>query len=168
MKVITFPSKPVETIIAISILITAVHVIKPLFSNKEGIIAGVFGLIHGLAFSTILSELQLTNERLALSLLGFNIGIELMQLIVIFLVIPWFLLISRYKIYIYYKNFLAVIAIVSSVSWIVERLNGKRNLITEYLEVFTKKSILFVVFLVISFLIFFIFRFKKNEQLNEL
>ena len=98
---------------------------------------------------------------MVLSLLGFNIGIELMQLIVIFLVIPWLLMISRYKIYNYYKNFLAVLAIVASVSWIVERTSGQANIISKYLEIFTQNSILFVVFLFVSFLLFYIFKFKK-------
>ena len=161
LGIITFPRKPVEIVIAFSILITAFHALKPLFPNRENIVAGIFGLIHGLAFSSVLSELNLTKERLVLSLLGFNIGIELMQLIVIFLVIPWLLMISRYKIYNYYKNFLAVLAIVASVSWIVERTSGQANIISKYLEIFTQNSILFVVFLFVSFLLFYIFKFKK-------
>lgn len=164
LKVITFPTKLIEIVIAVSILVTALHVIKPLFPDKENIIAGVFGLIHGLAFSTVLSELQLTNERLVLSLLGFNMGIELMQLIVIFLVIPWFLLISRYRIYKYYKSFLALLAIVASIFWIMERVTEKQNLVSRYIDIFAKNSILFVVFLFISFFLFFLFKFEKNDS----
>ncbi|MFT4062144.1 MAG: HupE/UreJ family protein, partial [Edaphocola sp.] len=163
LGIITFPSKPIEILIAVSILITAFHALKPLFPNRENLIAGFFGLIHGLAFSTVLSELNLTKERLVLSLLGFNIGIELMQLIVIFLVMPWLLLISKYKIYNFYKNFLAVLAIIASVSWIAERISETPNFISKYLEIFTRNSILFVVFLFLSFVLFFVFKFKKCE-----
>ncbi|MFT4031522.1 MAG: HupE/UreJ family protein [Siphonobacter sp.] len=163
LGVLSFPSKIVEIIIALSILITAIHAIKAIFPNRENIVAIVFGLIHGLAFSSILSDLNLEKGRLALSLIGFNIGIELMQLIVILMVIPWLLLISRYQIYNSYKNILAGLAIISSLAWMVERITEKPNVVSKYLEVFTRNSILFVVFLFVSFVMFFVFKFKKNE-----
>lgn len=158
---IKFPVNAIEIIIAISILITAIHAIKPLFPDKENWVALVFGLIHGLAFSTVLSELNLTKERLVFSLLGFNIGIELMQLAVIFLVMPWLLFISRYKIYDQFKIFLASMAIVASVAWILERISGKENFISKYLNLFTENSILFVVFLVLVSLVVYVLRLKK-------
>lgn len=42
--------------------------------------AGLFGLVHGLAFSATLSALDFTGARLALGLFGFNLGVEIMQL----------------------------------------------------------------------------------------
>lgn len=162
LKFITFPAQLIEIIIAISIMVTAIHAIKPLFPNKENIVALIFGLIHGLAFSTVLAELELSNERLVLSLLGFNIGIEIMQLFVILLVMPWLLFASRFKVYDVFKSFLAILAIIASVSWIIERTTNNQNVITEYLNLLTKNSILFVLFLVVVDLIFYIFEFKKN------
>jgi hypothetical protein len=84
-----------------------------------------------------------------------------MQLIVILMVIPWLLLISRYKIYVVYKNILAFLAIIASLAWMTERISEKPNIVSEYLEVFTQHSIWFVVFLLVSFITFFILKFKK-------
>jgi hypothetical protein len=38
--------------------------------------AAGFGLVHGLAFASALAELHLDAARLALALLGFNLGLE--------------------------------------------------------------------------------------------
>lgn len=48
----------------------------------------IFGLVHGLGFAGIMQELNLPQERLALSLIGFNLGVELGQLAVIALAWP--------------------------------------------------------------------------------
>ncbi|MGX1471875.1 UNVERIFIED_CONTAM: hypothetical protein RKD50_000683 [Streptomyces canus] len=43
--------------------------------------AGGFGLGHGMAFSFVLAEMHLSTGQLVTSLLGFNLGIELVQLL---------------------------------------------------------------------------------------
>lgn len=82
------PQGVVEALIAVSILVAAVHAIRPVFPGREAVVAASFGLVHGLAFSATLRELDLTGARLVLSLLGFNLGIEIMQLIIVALVLP--------------------------------------------------------------------------------
>ncbi len=74
------PAQPVEILIAVSLLFFAFHVVRPIFPGKEIYVAAGFGLIHGLAFATVLSELGLSAGQMAVSILGFNLGIELMQL----------------------------------------------------------------------------------------
>lgn len=142
-------TKPVEIIIALSILVTSIHTIKPIFPNKEIYIASIFGLIHGLAFATILTNLNLETNKLILSLLGFNIGIELMQLLVIFIVMPWLLLISSYKTYKLVSFFGATIAGIASIAWIIERSTEKSNFISTYLQNSPNYSIYFVIGLAI-------------------
>ncbi len=73
---IILPSRMVEILIAISIMITAIHALKPLFANKEVWVALGFGLVHGLAFSNILKDLNLNISYTVISLLGFNIGLK--------------------------------------------------------------------------------------------
>ena len=53
------PSRPVEVLIAVSILVSAVHALRPLFPGREAAIAAFFGLVHGLAFAATLGELGL-------------------------------------------------------------------------------------------------------------
>ncbi|MDZ7898659.1 MAG: HupE/UreJ family protein [Arcicella sp.] len=75
---LNLPTKPIEILIAIMILISAFHAFRPIYPKKEVLIAGGFGLIHGLAFAETLTNLDLTTKQMALSILGFNVGIELM------------------------------------------------------------------------------------------
>ena len=85
------PTQRTEAAIALSILVSAVHAFRPVFPNREVFIAGGFGLVHGTAFSFTLAELDLDAAQTALSLLGFNLGIELVQVLIIALTLPWLL-----------------------------------------------------------------------------
>lgn len=128
---IKIPQKPVEIIIALSILFSAIHAVKPVFASKETYIASGFGLFHGLAFSAVLSKLTLTPTTLALSILGFNLGIESMQIIIIVLVFPWFLLMSLTSFYRSIKNILAFLASIAALTWMMERIFEQEYFITK-------------------------------------
>jgi hypothetical protein len=85
---VTFPGQVAEIIIAFSIVLAAVELIrsveKPgLFGRFPWLIAFVFGLLHGLGFAGALSEIGLPPGAIPLALFSFNIGIELGQLLVI-------------------------------------------------------------------------------------
>lgn len=118
---VRLPSTPVETLIAFSILVSAVHAMRPFFSGREAWVACGFGLVHGLAFAGALSELHLDAPRLALALFGFNLGIEAMQLIVIAAIFPWFLLLARTRFYSSFRIFGSAFAAVAAIGWIAER-----------------------------------------------
>lgn len=79
----------VETLIAVSILYMAVeNVLRPNLQWRW-LVAGFFGLVHGFGFSFALAnELQFAGSHLLLSLLAFNVGIELGQLLVLALALP--------------------------------------------------------------------------------
>lgn len=83
----------VETLIAVSILYMAVeNVLRPNLQWRW-LITGAFGLVHGFGFSFALAnELQFAGNHLLLSLLAFNVGIEIGQLLVLVLVWPALLL----------------------------------------------------------------------------
>lgn len=128
------PGQPVEILIAISILVSAVHAIRPIFPGREAVVAAGFGLVHGLAFADTLANLHLDSARMALSILGFNGGIELMQLTVIALTVPWLIILSRRPLYGYIRITGAVVAGVAALAWMVERITGQTNFITLGLE----------------------------------
>jgi hypothetical protein len=114
-------SAPVETLIAGSILVSAMHAVRPVFPGREAWIAAGFGLVHGLAFAGSLTELHLDAAHLALALVGFNLGIEAMQVAVIVLVLPWLLLLARTSGYRVLRVGGAIAAGVASVGWIGQR-----------------------------------------------
>ncbi|MGI4022009.1 MAG: HupE/UreJ family protein [Janthinobacterium lividum] len=121
------PGQAIEVLIAISILVSAVHALWPIFPNREMYIAGGFGLIHGLAFANTLANLNLETSRMVLSILGFNIGIELMQLFVIAMVIPWLILLSRLPVYSFIRIVGAAFAAFAAIAWTIERITQQVN-----------------------------------------
>jgi hypothetical protein len=131
MNWLRLPTQPIEILIAFSILISAIHAIRPIFSGKEAVIAAGFGLIHGLAFASTLSDLHLESGQMALSILGFNVGIELMQLVIMALIIPSLMVLSTTEWYSVVRISGAIFATIAATAWIFERILEKPNPITE-------------------------------------
>jgi hypothetical protein len=84
--VVAVPQGPVEALIALSIYFLAVELAASLRGKKTvtqrapWIVAGGFGLLHGLGFAGALSEVGLPGGEIPLALFSFNVGIELGQL----------------------------------------------------------------------------------------
>jgi hypothetical protein len=116
------PSQPVEIAIAVSIMLSALHAWRPLFPHREAWIAGGFGLVHGLAFATAISALQLRGLRLAAGILAFNLGIETVQMLVVLVAAPLLILLARGPYYQRTRQLAAVGAGVMALVWIVERV----------------------------------------------
>ncbi|UBM58656.1 HupE/UreJ family protein [Marinilongibacter aquaticus] len=116
---VNLPQRPIEVLIALSISITAFHAIRPIFPNRETLIAGLFGLVHGLAFAFTLKDLHLEKYKLLLSLLGFNLGVESFQLFIVVLTLPLLLWLTRnMKMLALVRKSGAVLAFLASVYWI--------------------------------------------------
>ncbi|GGD62233.1 membrane protein [Croceicoccus mobilis] len=86
---------PVEALIALSVVVTACHAIRPIFPGREAWVATGFGLVHGLAFATLVAEADTNIAHNLPTLVGFNIGIELLQLAVLACVVPPLLWLAR-------------------------------------------------------------------------
>lgn len=124
---LVLPQQPVEILIAVSILITAAHALRPLFPGREALVAAGFGLVHGLAFASVLAELQLPPGAMMLSILGFNLGIELMQVLVLAMTLPWLALISFTPAHQWFRIAGAALADVAAGGWILNRITGESN-----------------------------------------
>jgi hypothetical protein len=131
---VQLPSRPVEVLIAVSILVSAVHAIRPLFPGREAAIAAFFGLIHGLAFASALGDLGFSSWYRLVSLLGFNLGIEAMQLTVVVVTLPSLLLVSRVRAYAVLRIGGACFAAIAAIGWIVERSFNTENVIDQFVE----------------------------------
>ncbi|MFK7811724.1 MAG: HupE/UreJ family protein [Maribacter sp.] len=121
LNIVTLPSRAVESIIALSIGLAAYHNIKPIFKGKDWLIAFVFGLFHGFGFASVMADLGITGEFLTLTLLGFNIGVEIGQVIIIAMIFPILYFIRKLKLYPKFLVYLSVALIVISLYWFVER-----------------------------------------------
>jgi hypothetical protein len=86
----------VEVLIAASILYMALENILRPNLRWRWLVTGLFGLIHGFGFSFLLQQqMQLAGQHLLLSLLAFNVGIELGQLVFIGVAIPLLYLLTE-------------------------------------------------------------------------
>ncbi len=124
---ISAPSQPVEIVVAASITAGAIHAIRPIVARGEVIFAACFGLVHGLAFAGILERYDLGSSAAVTSLLGFNIGVELAQLLTIALVFPSLYVLSRARSYRVLRIGAASVAAVVSLGWIIDRLGLAAN-----------------------------------------
>lgn len=89
----------VETVIALSILYMAVENMLGVRPRQRWLITFGFGLVHGFGFSFALREtLQFAGGHLLTSLLSFNVGVELGQLLVIALFVPALSLLFRFAV----------------------------------------------------------------------
>lgn len=87
-KALWFPPL-IETLIALSIVYMAIENIVGSRWSRRWIIAFGFGLVHGFGFSFALSEtLQFAGGHLVTSLLAFNVGVEIGQLLIIAMAVP--------------------------------------------------------------------------------
>ena len=118
---VRLPSQPVEVMIAISILVSAIHAIRPIFAGKEVFIAAGFGLVHGLAFASTLEEYGFSHWYMVLTILAFNLGIEVMQLFVVACIVPWLVILSRTNAYTFVRWAGASFAGIAALGWIGER-----------------------------------------------
>lgn len=119
---VSFPSRWVESVIAASVLLAALNNLYPIIYNRLWIMTFFFGLIHGLGFASVLIDLGLTGKSLALALAGFNLGVEVGQIVIVGLFVPLaFLLRSTLFYRRYVMNvgsvFIALIAFI----WLLQR-----------------------------------------------
>ena len=130
---IQLESRIVESIIALSIGLAALYNIFPIYNKSEGIITFLFGLFHGMGFASVLGEKGIEGDYLAVSLFGFNIGVEIGQVLIVCAIFP-FLFFFRTKDY--YKHILfygSLFLIIASLYWFVERFFDVNFLLDDYI-----------------------------------
>ncbi len=124
-KIIKVPSAIIEPLIALSIMYVALeNIFSPRLKPSRIGIVFLFGLVHGLGFAGALGELGLPQNAYLLSLVMFNVGVELGQLTVILL--AFFLLAKWFGNKPYYRNKIviplsALIALIAAY-WTIQRV----------------------------------------------
>jgi hypothetical protein len=107
----------IETLIAVSIFYMALENIVGSNIGRRWMITFGFGLVHGFGFSFALRQtLQFAGSHLLTSLLSFNVGVELGQLLVLVLLIPALDLLFRYVV-IERTGTIILSAIVAHTAW---------------------------------------------------
>lgn len=127
-------AQPVEIGIAVSILVSAIHAWRPIFPGREALIAGGFGLVHGLAFATIIGNFAIEPVYKAQAILGFNLGIELVQLAVVTATLPALIVLGQTTTYPVIRISGAAFAGVAATAWGFERVTGTNNAVARVID----------------------------------
>lgn len=89
LGVVTIPARIVEPAIAASIVWVALeNLLRKDTPPHRWLVSFCFGLVHGFGFASAIEPLRLPAGRLALALLGFNLGVETGQAFVVVLLLP--------------------------------------------------------------------------------
>lgn len=126
MQWIVLPGRLVESAIAASVFLAALHNFLPRTAGGRGAwLAFGFGLLHGFGFASALGELELGAGPLWRTLLGFNLGVELGQLAIVAVFLPMAFLLREsrfYRIGVLYLG--SAFACLFSALWFVQRAVG--------------------------------------------
>lgn len=122
LNILSIPSQWAEIGIAISVAFTAINIITQ-WVKRLGIITFLFGLLHGMGFAGALSELGLSEAHKISSIVAFNLGVEIGQIAIIFLLYPLLTRLRKTQVLQYrLVPTLAVLIAIMGGYWIVERL----------------------------------------------
>ncbi len=126
------PSRPVEALIALSIVFLAVEIVKkvpdrPRLSERiPWAVAFGFGLLHGFGFAGALAEIGLPQTELPTALLSFNLGVEAGQLAIVVVTMAIVSAVRRFAATLHPPAIrVATYAIgISASFWLIERITG--------------------------------------------
>ncbi|MDI1261281.1 HupE/UreJ family protein [Aquabacterium sp.] len=121
--VLSPPSRWVESLIALSVLLAALDNMLPLLRAPRWTVVFGFGLVHGFGFAGAMQDLGLSGGDLAVPLLGFNLGVELGQLALVAVTLPIIGLLRRTPLYrwVFVGGGSLLIAFMATV-WLIERV----------------------------------------------
>lgn len=119
---VDLPSRWVESAIAASVIAAALNNLLPVFHGRRPHLAFGFGLVHGLGFASVLSDLALPDSARLWGLLGFNLGVEAGQLAMVGVFLPLAYGLGHHRLYrtAVLKAGSAAIALLAG-AWFLER-----------------------------------------------
>ena len=122
---IALSSRLVESIIALSIVLVAVNNIFWRAETATAVMIFVLGLFHGMGFASVMGELPFRMQDALKCVIGFNIGVELGQLMLVALIFPVLYLLRQNRMYKYVilNGGSAVLALIASF-WFAQRALG--------------------------------------------
>lgn len=124
LEIVSLPGALVESIIALSILYIALENQFVKHIKYRWIITFAFGLIHGFGFAGALSEIQIPKNHFISSLLTFNLGVEIGQIVIVAVLLPiiWFL--QRFEWNRWVVRTVSLGIAVFGLNWFIDRAFG--------------------------------------------
>jgi hypothetical protein len=120
---VSLPDKLIESMIALSIMVSALLNLQKRFHISHWKLAFLFGLIHGMGFANGLKELGLSSNYFLETLFAFNLGVELGQLSAVVLVaLPVLLLVREAASKQRLLKYGSIGVLLTSMVWLAQRL----------------------------------------------
>jgi hypothetical protein len=123
-EILVLPDRLIEAGIALSIAYVAAENFWLKTAGHRWMLTFVFGLVHGFGFANVLRQLGLPDQGLIASLLAFNVGVEIGQIVIVALLFPPITWAARSR---YHRRVVLVVSAVIflfGVGWLVERIFG--------------------------------------------
>lgn len=121
LNIVTLPVRLVESAIALTIIYVASENLWQKNLQWRWLLTFCFGLIHGLGFAGILKGINIPQSNLALSLVSFNVGVEIGQVVIV--ASAFFLLrnLHRYSWELTFRRLVSACIIAVGLFWFVQR-----------------------------------------------
>lgn len=125
LEIVQLPSRLVESVIALSIILVALNNVFPRYREGTLLIVFVFGLFHGLGFASVMGGLPFRMQDLVWVMIAFNVGVEIGQIVIVSAIVPLIYWARHQNFYrrhvpVYGSLALAVVAAY----WLMERALG--------------------------------------------
>lgn len=95
LDLVTLPGRLVEAGIAFSVAYVALENLFSTRFDRRWLVSFFFGFIHGFGFASILQEMALPQSGLVSSLFFFNVGVEIGQVLIVAIILPFLLLLQK-------------------------------------------------------------------------
>jgi hypothetical protein len=122
-ETIRVPAQPIEVAIAGSIVVAGLLNLFPAAARWRMPLALVFGFVHGFGFANALQGIDVSGYRLAPLLAGFNLGVEVAQLLIVAAALPVLWLLSRKRSYA--RRVMPALSVATALTggvWLIGRL----------------------------------------------
>ena len=123
LELINVPSRLVESIIALSIVLVALNnVVGKVKQHGSLLVILVLGLFHGLGFASVMGHLPFRMVELLKCVIGFNIGVELGQIAIVSVIFPILFLMRRNRMYVPVVIVgVSIVLIFIAATWFIQR-----------------------------------------------
>ncbi len=121
LDVVTLPARLVEAGIALSVAYVALENLLAKSFHRRWLVSFFFGFVHGFGFAGVLREMDLPRPGLLSSLLFFNVGVELGQVLIVAAVLPLLWLLRRSELHVPVAKFASIGILSVGAWWFFER-----------------------------------------------
>ena len=122
LEIVSLPTRWVEAGIALSIAYVALENFWIRGASHRWMLTFAFGFVHGFGFANVLRDLGLPSQGLVPSLLAFNVGVEIGQVVIVAILLPGILWAAKHGHQQRLVQVASAVILLFGVGWFVERV----------------------------------------------